>query len=179
MKLSPTFLTASFFLAVLIQTICSIHYLKRNIIFVSLRRYTYIFWNRKIIIFLIIFQYQPSDFDLRDDNHGVMVRTFNNLFDKIRALNNEEEFCKIKASYLEIYNEKTIDLLNHGSKRMNLPLRWNKQNQAFNVENLFVFSCTETQDLVNILLEGTKNRALGSHRFVFHIHERANFSSLN
>ena len=101
-----------------------------------------------------------------------MVRTFNNLFDKIRALNNEEEFCKIKASYLEIYNEKTIDLLNHGSKRMNLPLRWNKQNQAFNVENLFVFSCTETQDLVNILLEGTKNRALGSHRFVFHIHKK-------
>ena len=96
-----------------------------------------------------------------------MVRTFNYLFDKIRALNNEEEFCKIKASYLEIYNEKTIDLLNQGSKRMNLPLRWNKQNQAFNVENLFIFSCTETQDLVNILLEGTKNRALGSHRFVF------------
>ena len=96
-----------------------------------------------------------------------MVRTFNHLFDKIRALNNEEEFCKIKASYLEIYNEKTIDLLNQGSKRMNLPLRWNKQNQAFNVENLFIFSCTETQDLVNILLEGTKNRALGSHRFVF------------
>ena len=125
-----------------------------------------------IMLFLIIFQYQPSDFDLRDDNHGVMVRTFNNLFDKIRALNNEEEFCKIKASYLEIYNEKTIDLLNHGSKRMNLPLRWNKQNQAFNVENLFVFSCTETQDLVNILLEGTKNRALGSHRFVFHIHKK-------
>ena len=96
-----------------------------------------------------------------------MVRTFNHLFDKIRALNNEEEFCKIKASYLEIYNEKTIDLLNQGSKRMNLPLRWNKQSQAFNVENLFIFSCTETQDLVNILLEGTKNRALGSHRFVF------------
>ena len=131
---------------------------------------------RNIITFLIIFQYQPSDFDLRDDNHGVMVRTFNNLFDKIRALNNEEEFCKIKASYLEIYNEKTIDLLNHGSKRMNLPLRWNKQNQAFNVENLFVFSCTETQDLVNILLEGTKNRALGSHRYVFHIHKKIWFT---
>ena len=83
-----------------------------------------------------------------------MVRTFNNLFDKIRELNNEDEFCKVKASYLEIYNEKTIDLLNQGNKRMNLPLRWNKQNQAFNVENLFVFSCTETQDLVNILVEG-------------------------
>ena len=118
------------------------------------------------MVIFYIFQY-TSEFDPRDENHGLMVRTFNHLFDKIRALNNEEEFCKIKASYLEIYNEKTIDLLNQGSKRMNLPLRWNKQNQAFNVENLFIFSCTETQDLVNILLEGTKNRALGSHRFVF------------
>ena len=83
-----------------------------------------------------------------------MVRTFNYLFDKIRALNKNDEICKIKASYLEIYNEKAIDLLNQGSKRLNLPLRWNKQNQAFNVENLFVFSCSETQDLVNILVEG-------------------------
>ena len=83
-----------------------------------------------------------------------MVRTFNYLFERIKALNNNDEICKIKASYLEIYNEKAIDLLNQGSKRLNLPLRWNKQNQAFTVENLFVFSCSETQDLVNILVEG-------------------------
>ena len=101
--------------------------------------------------------------DIKDLNHGLMVRAFNHLFEKIQTLNNEDEFCKVKASYLEIYNEKTIDLLNQGSKRMNLPIRWNKQNQAFYVENLFTFSCTDTQDLVNILVEGTKNRALGSH----------------
>ena len=97
---------------------------------------------------------QGCDIDPSNENHGLMVRTFNHLFDKIKALNSEDEFCKVKASYLEIYNEKTIDLLNHGSKRMNLPLRWNKPNQAFQVENLFVFSCTVSQDLVNILMEG-------------------------
>ena len=100
------------------------------------------------------FQLQAPDVDIKDMNHGLMVRAFNYLFEKIQSLNNEDEFCKVKASYLEIYNEKTIDLLNQGSKRMNLPLRWNKQNQAFYVENLFVFSCTDTQDLVNILVEG-------------------------
>ena len=99
-------------------------------------------------------QLQSPDLDISDTNHGLMVRTFNHLFEKIRALNNNDEICKIKASYLEIYNEKAIDLLNQGSKRLNLPLRWNKQNQAFTVENLFVFSCSETQDLVNILVEG-------------------------
>ena len=75
----------------------------------------------------------------------------NDTFDLVYV---NDEICKIKASYLEIYNEKAIDLLNQGSKRLNLPLRWNKQNQAFTVENLFVFSCSETQDLVNILVEG-------------------------
>ena len=92
-----------------------------------------------------------------------MVRTFNYLFERIKALNNNDEICKIKASYLEIYNEKAIDLLNQGSKRLNLPLRWNKQNQAFTVENLFVFSCSETQDLVNILVEG---------EYLFHYNEK-------
>ena len=98
-----------------------------------------------------------------------MVRTFNYLFEKIRALNKNDEICKIKASYLEIYNEKAIDLLNQGSKRLNLPLRWNKQNQAFNVENLFVFSCSETQDLVNILVEGKFQYSIGvGTRYDFH-----------
>ena len=63
-------------------------------------------------------------------------------------------FYKIKASYLEIYNEKVIDLLNQGTQRLNLPLRWNKKNQSFSVENLFTFGCTEAKDLVNILIEG-------------------------
>ena len=116
--------------------------------------------NREIhsFIFLSIyrnaFQLQSSDLDVYDSSHGLMVRTFNYLFERIKALNNNDEICKIKASYLEIYNEKAIDLLNQGSKRLNLPLRWNKQNQAFTVENLFVFSCSKTQDLVNILVEG-------------------------
>ena len=108
----------------------------------------------KYNFFSIFLQLQSPDLDISDTNHGLMVRTFNHLFEKIRALNNNDEICKIKASYLEIYNEKAIDLLNQGSKRLNLPLRWNKQNQAFTVENLFVFSCSETQDLVNILVEG-------------------------
>ena len=115
--------------------------------------------------FSISLQLQSPDLDISDTNHGLMVRTFNHLFEKIRALNNNDEICKIKASYLEIYNEKAIDLLNQGSKRLNLPLRWNKQNQAFTVENLFVFSCSETQDLVNILVEGKK--ILLMRRYVF------------
>ena len=63
----------------------------------------------------------------------------------------------IKASYLEIYNEKVsrelmnifrildliyflaqvIDLLNPGAKRSNLTVRWNKRSRAFVVDNLF------------------------------------------
>ena len=59
-----------------------------------------------------------------------------------------------RASYLEIYNEKVIDLLNPGPKRSNLTVRWNKKSRAFVVDNLFSIECAEIEDLVAVLEEG-------------------------
>ena len=54
--------------------------------------------------------------DIKDLNHGLMVRAFNHLFEKLNKLNSENEFCRVKASYLEIYNEKTKQLVRRDSQ---------------------------------------------------------------
>jgi len=53
----------------------------------------------------------------------------------------------VSLSFLQIYNEKILDLLNpsptiggKGGLQNGLRLRWNKDEQ-FSVENLFIFEC--------------------------------------
>lgn len=69
----------------------------------------------------------------------------------------------LKASFLEIYNEKVIDLLNPGTARKPLAVRWSKKARGFFVENLFTVDCEEFDDLVAVLEEGMRNRSVGSH----------------
>lgn len=60
----------------------------------------------------------------------------------------------MKASFLEIYNEKVIDLLNPGTARKPLAVRWSKKSRSFFVENLFTVDCEELDDLFAVLEEG-------------------------
>lgn len=69
----------------------------------------------------------------------------------------------LKASFLEIYNEKVIDLLNPGSSRKPLAVRWSKKDRGFFVENLFTVDCEELDDLIAVLEEGMRNRSVGRH----------------
>jgi hypothetical protein len=61
---------------------------------------------------------------------------------------------------LEIYNEQINDLLNIGNT--NLQIRWD-QRQGFFVEGLLVIECKKPEDIVEVILQGTKNRKKGSH----------------
>ena len=63
---------------------------------------------------------------------------------------------------------QVIDLLNPGAKRSNLEVRWNKRSRSFEVENLFNIECSELDDLVAVLEEGLKNRAIGTHNMNEH-----------
>ncbi|KAJ2949321.1 hypothetical protein O0L34_g6274 [Tuta absoluta] len=99
-------------------------------------------------------------------DHGLVVRSFVYLF----RLINERPDCHfiLKASFLEIYNEKVIDLLNPGSARKPLQVRWSKESRSFYVENLFTVDCEELDDLFAVLEEGMKNRAVGAHAMNAH-----------
>ncbi|XP_045498750.1 kinesin-like protein KIF12 [Colias croceus] len=99
-------------------------------------------------------------------DHGLVVRSFVYLFRLIR--DQPESHFVLKASFLEIYNEKVIDLLNPGSARKPLQVRWSKESRSFYVENLFMVDCEELDDLFAVLEEGMRNRAVGSHSMNSH-----------
>ncbi|GLV41877.1 Kinesin-like protein at 54D [Carabus blaptoides fortunei] len=97
----------------------------------------------------------------RSEDHGLVIRSFNYLF---RLLQDQPGTNYVlKASFLEIYNEKVIDLLNPGSARKPLAVRWSKKARGFFVENLFTVDCEELDDLIAVLEEGMRNRSVGSH----------------
>ncbi|KAL1501339.1 hypothetical protein ABEB36_006676 [Hypothenemus hampei] len=83
------------------------------------------------------------------------------LFQRIQEQSNTHFI--LKASYLEIYNEKVIDLLNAGTIRKPLAVRWSKKACGFFVENLFTVDCEELDDLIAVLEEGMRNRSIGRH----------------
>ncbi|XP_071645157.1 kinesin-like protein KIF12 isoform X1 [Temnothorax longispinosus] len=99
--------------------------------------------------------------DPYSEDHGLVFRSFVYLFKVLQ----EHENCNfvLKASFLEIYNEKVIDLLNPGSSRKPLAVRWSKKTRGFFVENLFTVECEELDDLLAVLEEGLRNRSIGTH----------------
>lgn len=86
------------------------------------------------------------------EDHGLVFRSFVYLFKLLQA--RQECNFVLKASYLEIYNEKIIDLLNPGTSKKSLPVRWSKKTRGFFVENLFTVECEELDDLLAVLEEG-------------------------
>lgn len=52
---------------------------------------------------------------------------------------------------------QVIDLLNPGSARKPLAVRWSKKSRGFFVENLFTVDCEELDDLLAVLEEGSFN----------------------
>ncbi|XP_046570758.1 LOW QUALITY PROTEIN: kinesin-like protein KIF12 [Haliotis rubra] len=89
---------------------------------------------------------------------GLIQRSFRYMFRQLKQLGANKI---IRASYLEIYNEQVIDLLNPSHRRY-LSVRWSK-NKGFYVENLFSMECETLDDLMAVLEEGLRNRQTGSH----------------
>ena len=92
-----------------------------------------------------------------DKYSGIMPKSINYIWSTVGS---RQEKYYIKVSFLEIYNEQINDLLNIGNN--NLQIRWD-QRQGFFVEGLFVIECKKPDDIVEVILQGTKNRKKGSH----------------
>ena len=88
---------------------------------------------------------------------GIMPKSIKYIWSTV---GNRQQKYYIKVSFLEIYNEQINDLLN--PTNTNLQIRWD-QKQGFFVEGLLVIECKKPQDIVEIILQGTKNRKKGSH----------------
>ncbi|KAL8615754.1 hypothetical protein ACOMHN_040249 [Nucella lapillus] len=89
--------------------------------------------------------------------YGIIQRSFKYLFQQIKQQGGGKV---IRASYLEIYNEQVIDLLNNSHRRY-LSVRWSK-NKGFYVENLFTVECETLDDLMAVLEEGRSTHCPGT-----------------
>ena len=88
---------------------------------------------------------------------GIMPNSINYIWSTVGR---RQQKYYIKVSFLEIYNEQINDLLNPTNS--NLQIRWD-QKQGFFVEGLLVIECKKPEDIVEIIIQGTKNRKKGSH----------------
>lgn len=70
---------------------------------------------------------------------------------------------------MNITRSQVIDLLNPGSSRKPLAVRWSKKSRGFFVENLFTVDCEELDDLLAVLEEGWSSFLFTSN-FLFCTH---------
>lgn len=93
---------------------------------------------------------------------GLIPNTITELWNKISVEINKNSRKKIyvKASFCEIYNESINDLLYTPSK--NLHVRFSS-NQGFFAEGLLIADCITADDVIEVIVEGNKNRKVGSH----------------
>ncbi|GBO07097.1 Kinesin-like protein KIF12, partial [Araneus ventricosus] len=94
---------------------------------------------------------------------GIVHMAFAYLFNQIKQRKDIEYI--VQASYMEIYKEHALDLLNPSTKP--LPVRWSKE-KGFYAENLFVVECEDAGDLEGVLDEGRKNRQVRAHNMNEH-----------
>lgn len=82
---------------------------------------------------------------------GVIQLSFAYLFEQIKLKKDKGVYYVVTASYLEVYNEHVLDLLNPSPKTLNV--RWSK-DRGFYAENLFKVECEDIGDLEGVLEEG-------------------------
>lgn len=101
------------------------------------------------------------------DNEGIIQRSFEYIFQNIQAqqqlvqenADGSELNYLIKCSYLEIYNEQIMDLLEPSS--VNLNVREDIKKGVY-VEGLKEEIITSYRDMLQLTLRGVKNRHVGS-----------------
>ncbi|CAG2062192.1 unnamed protein product, partial [Timema podura] len=87
------------------------------------------------------------------DNPGISLLTMMELYSQIERLKEEREF-ELGVTYLEVYNENVLDLLQPSGP---LPLR-DDGNFGVTVAGLKIQRITSAEELFSMLAQGNKNR---------------------
>ncbi|ETV88170.1 hypothetical protein, variant [Aphanomyces astaci] len=96
---------------------------------------------------------------------GIVPRVILGLFDAIAAatLDKKREYS-VKCSFVQIYNEQILDLLNFSTSQRTKPLRlrW-ASTQEFYVENLVVAACSSADEMLGRFQDGVKQKIMATH----------------
>uniref|UniRef100_A0A7N0U7X8 Uncharacterized protein n=1 Tax=Kalanchoe fedtschenkoi TaxID=63787 RepID=A0A7N0U7X8_KALFE len=98
--------------------------------------------------------------ELSEETRGVNYRALGDLF--VLSKERKETFCyEVSVQMIEIYNEQVRDLLvtDGGNKRLEIR---NSSQKGLNVPNANVIPVTSTQDVINLMNLGHKNRAVSA-----------------
>ncbi|KAJ5072631.1 centromere protein e [Anaeramoeba ignava] len=90
-------------------------------------------------------------------NPGLIPLSVNDVFDRIKQIPDREYLLRI--SYLEIYNENVIDLLSNSKENLRV---FEDKNNRFVVENLREEVVVNTDQVLDYLEHGNKNKHIGS-----------------
>ena len=98
-----------------------------------------------------------------EENMGIIPRSMAYLFQQLVARKNE---CQVLVSYIEIYNEKIIDLLNPSSddsptSAKSLSIQENKQGQIV-IPGLVEVEVRSTSQIFEVLWAGAKARSIAA-----------------
>ena len=109
---------------------------------------------------------KPGPSEQTQQHHGIIQRSFDYIFQNIagqqklvaeNADGSELSFL-VKCSYLEIYNEQIMDLLEPSS--INLNVREDIKKGVY-IEGLREEAVTSYRDMMQLILRGAKNRHVG------------------
>lgn len=89
------------------------------------------------------------------DDPGIIFLTMKELYNKIESMN--DDIIEISLSFLEIYNETIKDLLSPVTNNKRLAIR-EDSNKKVTVSNLSVHSPQNVEEVMNLIIEGNKNR---------------------
>lgn len=99
--------------------------------------------------------------DLTSEEHrGIIPRMFDYLFQTIEQADEEMEF-QVKVSFLEIYMEKIMDLLD--PKKSNLQVRKDKTKGVVVKDSTEIY-VSSVDEMFNVMRAGSKNRSVASTR---------------
>jgi len=101
-----------------------------------------------------------------DVSDGIVIRSVEALFSKIRSLQRDGLQFKIRASCVEIYNESVLDLFKYrkGSRdKQHLPVKFDTMRGCFFVQDLSYGKCASEEEILKLYMKALKNRSVAGH----------------
>eukprot|EP00818_Percolomonas_sp_WS_P009528 CAMPEP_0117441560 /NCGR_PEP_ID=MMETSP0759-20121206/3697_1 /TAXON_ID=63605 /ORGANISM="Percolomonas cosmopolitus, Strain WS" /LENGTH=580 /DNA_ID=CAMNT_0005233417 /DNA_START=21 /DNA_END=1760 /DNA_ORIENTATION=+ len=104
------------------------------------------------------YPHSSSSNDLNSALLGLIPRAVHQIFQHIHSNNDTTEF-RVTVSFMQIYMERVMDLLD--INKDNLQIREDPKYGTF-VDNITTIVVQEPHDVIMLIKEGAKNRAVGS-----------------